>query len=155
MAKRPHTDAKQDALRQNGALHPHPERVRDPLFAGDELFDPRDLVQVKYEMIRRARVEQQAVTEACASFGLSRPVFYRSQKALEREGLPGLVAKKRGPRGAHKLTEEVMGFIAKELEEDQSLAAGTVAQLLRKRLGVKVHPRSIERALARRQKKAR
>ncbi len=153
MAKHPNTDPKQEALRVRGALNPHPERVSDPLFADDEIFDPRDLVQVKYEMIRRARIEKQAVTEACKSFGVSRPVFYRCEEVLKQEGLPGLVPKKRGPRGAHKLTEAAMELIEKELKEDRSLDAKALTRLLRKQLGVKVHPRSIERALARRQKK--
>ena len=45
-------------LRQTHTLHPHPERVRDPLFtSGSPFFDPRDLVQVKYELLRKVRVD--------------------------------------------------------------------------------------------------
>lgn len=153
MSRQPKSDPKQDALHARGALNPHPERVLDSLFDDDELFDPRDLVQVKYEMIRRARLERQPVTEACRSFGLSRPVFYRTEQALKQEGLPGLVAKKRGPRGPHKLTEAAMEFVEQELEEDRSLDSRTLARRLKERLGLEVHPRSVERALARRKKK--
>ena len=50
-------DSKGESLRQQGVLNPHPEKVAEPLFHGSEFFDPRDLVQVKYEMLRRVRVE--------------------------------------------------------------------------------------------------
>ena len=154
MPKRSRPDPKTEALRRRGALNPHPERVRDPLFTTDDLFDPRDLVQVKYEMIRRARTEDQTVSEACRSFGLSRALFYRSEEALQREGLPGLLGKKRGPQGAHKLTEGILELLEKLLEEDPSRRSQDLAVELKERRGLKVHPRSIERALARRKKKA-
>ena len=155
MARPRRSDAKLEALREHGALHPHPERVRDPHFLTDEFWDPRDLVQVKYEMLRLVRVDEQSVTEACASFGLSRPAFYKSRQALEKEGLPGLVPKKRGPRGAHKLTAEVMELVEQALAEDRSLGAEALARLLRDRVGLRVHPRSIQRALEPREKKRR
>lgn len=59
-------------------------------------FDPRDLVQVKYEMLRRVSAEGHSVVQSAKAFGLSRPSFYQAQAALQREGLAGLLAKKRG-----------------------------------------------------------
>ena len=150
-ARRP--DPKLETLRERGALHPHPERVRDPQFLENDFYDPHDLVQVKYELLRRVKVDERPVTEACSAFGMSRPVFYKTQQVLDKEGLPGLVPKKRGPRGAHKLTKQVMDLIEEALDGDRSLRAHSLAQLVRRRLKLKVHPRSIQRALARRQKK--
>ena len=46
-------DDKGESLRQQGVLNPHPQRVVDPLFLEGGFFDPRDLVQVKYEMLHR------------------------------------------------------------------------------------------------------
>ena len=57
----PAEDPKARFLASHGALHPHPERVRAPLFQGSDFFDPRDLVQVRYEMLRRHLVDGQAV----------------------------------------------------------------------------------------------
>ena len=76
MARRP-PDPKAQTLRQRGCLHPHAEQVTDELFADHEFFDPRDLVQVKYEMLRRVRVDGDAVSRSAARFGLSRPAYYR------------------------------------------------------------------------------
>src|SRR2546425_12460626 len=56
MAKRNKPDPKTEALRQRGCLNPYPEKVADPLFAGSDFFDARELDQVKYEMVRRSRI---------------------------------------------------------------------------------------------------
>ena len=48
---------KREALARDGALNPHPEAVRDALFADNPFFDPADLVQVRYEMVRRHEVD--------------------------------------------------------------------------------------------------
>jgi transposase len=148
-------DSKSRALREYGALHPRPHQVRDSLFQRSAFFDPRDLVLVKYEMIRRVRVDERSVSEAAKTFGFSRVAFYHAMAAFEREGLPGLLPHRRGPKVAHKLTDPVLAFIDRQRAADGSLRAPARAKMVRKRLGLSVHPRSIERALARRAKKGR
>lgn len=127
--------------------------MTDPLFGELAFFDARDLVQVKYEMLRRVRVDGQAVTESCAAFGLSRPSYYQAQEGFEQEGLGGLVRKKPGPRRSHKLDVNVVEFLESLLTQDASLTATTLAQRVVDQFGRRVHPRSIERALARQNKK--
>ena len=153
MAKTRTPDPKLDALRQQASHNPHPQRVTDPLFAVADFFDRRDLVQVKYEMVRRVRAEGLPVAQSAKAFGLSRPSFYQAQAALEREGLAGLLAKKRGPRGSHKLGTEVMGFIQQQLSQEPSLNASELAGRVEQRFKLQVHSRSIERALVRQEKK--
>jgi len=153
MAEDPRYPDKRAALRRNGCLHPHPEQVRDELFANHEFFDPQDMVQVKYEMLRRVRVEGWAVCRAAADFGLSRPSFYASRERFEKEGLVGLLPEKQGPKEGHKLTEEIVDFLERLAAEEPSLRAQDLAGRLRERFAVDVHPRSIERALGRRRKK--
>jgi transposase len=144
---------KLDALRQQGTLNPHPEAVTDELFQDNEFFDPRDLVQLKYEMLRRVEVEQDSVSRTAAAFGFSRPSFYQAQSAFEQAGIAGLIPQKRGPRRAHKLTAEVMEFIHQSRAAGPSLRTEELAQLVWERFGVRIHPRSIERRLSRQQKK--
>jgi hypothetical protein len=148
-------DPKVDALRRAGCLNPHPEKVIDPLFAASDFFDRRDLVQVKYEMVRRVRTDGVPVAKSASAFGLSRPSFYEAQASLQREGLSGLLPKKRGPRGAHKLGTEAIRFLREQLTQEPSLSSADLAVRLRKTLHLRVHPRSIERALARAEKKRR
>jgi transposase len=146
-------DPKIASLRRHGTLVPRPERITDPLFEGHEFFDPRDLIQVKYEMLRRVRLEGQPIRRAAAAFGFSRPSYYQAQAAFEQEGLVGLVPRKRGPRGAHKLTEEVLAAVEQMRQAEPELGSQELVERLEQRLGLEVHPRSLERALARRKKK--
>jgi hypothetical protein len=145
---------KRARLRHSGTLNPHPERVADPLFAASDFFDPEDLVQVKYEMLRRVEVDQAPVRRAAAAFGYSRPVYYAAYAAVQAEGLGGLVPAKRGPKGGHKLTAEVLAYLD-GLGATERLSAAELVCRVQQRFGVQVHPRSIERAQARRKKNRR
>jgi transposase len=149
MARR-RDDPKEQALRAGRSLNPHPEAVADEGFAaGPEFFDARDLVQVKYEMVRRVRAGGQPVTQAAAAFGFSRPSYYQAAAAVEAGGLAALVPARPGPRRAHKLTEEVVAFARQARDADPSLRSTGLAEAIAERFGIAVHPRSVERALAR------
>jgi transposase len=146
-------DAKRGQLARRGALHPHPDRVTDPLFQDDPFFDACDAVQVKYEMLRAVRVEGRSASHVAVHFGFSRPTFYQARAAFEQDGMPGLLPAKKGPRRAHKLSETVMSFVREQLEAEPSLSMTTLAERVRERFGLAVHPRSVKRALARHAKK--
>lgn len=151
----PAHDPKVEALRAEGALYRHADQVTDLVFAAHEFFDPRDVVQVKYEMIRRVEVEAQPVAPTAAAFHFSRPSFYQAQRAFQQRGLAGLLPRKRGPRGGHKLTAETVAFLQDLRETEPSLGASELARRVAQRFAITVHPRSIERALARQEKKRR
>lgn len=146
MPNRGDDDPKYEALTRSGSLHPHPERVTDDLFRENPFFDPRDGVQVKYEMLRRVRVDGEAVSRAAAAFGLSRPTCYQAREAFERDGLAGLLPQKKGPRRAHKLTPKVLAFVEAQLEAEPDLKPAELAGRIRAHFGVEVHPKSIGRA---------
>src|SRR5215472_4189109 len=147
MGSRPNR-RRQQALNAQGATHPRPEAVTDPLFREGAFFDPNDLVQVKYEMLRSVQKEGRAVVEAAEAFGLSRPVFYVTQALFQREGLPGLLPRKRGPKRPHKLNDEAMAVLVEAIQEAGRMLKGEeLAALLLERCGVEVHPRSILRRL--------
>lgn len=154
MARR--ADSKLEALRALRAVHPHPERVSDPLFQeGVPFFDARDVVQVKYEMLRRVQQDRHAVADAARTFGLSRPVFYQARKAFERGGLPALQRARPGPRRRHKLTPKILAFLQQARTEHPGLGARRLAREVQARFDLRVHPRSIERALRERAKGGR
>ena len=142
-------DPKIERLRAERCLNPRPEAVRDEGFRSSEFFDPRDLVQVKYEMVRRVRVDGDAVSRTVSAFGFSRPSFYEAAAALDAGGLAALVPARPGPRRAHKLTEEVVAFARQRREQDPSVRSADLTDAIEERFGVRVHPRSVERALAR------
>ena len=143
------SDPKIETLQAQRCLNPHPEAVVDEAFSASEFLDPRDLVQVKYEMVRRVRVEGDTVVSSAAEFGFSRPSFYEAAAALDRGGLPALVPARPGPRRAHKLTEEIVAFVVAALDDNPDLRSADLAHRIEESFGVVVHPRSVERALER------
>lgn len=155
MAKLVKPDPKLQALKESGTANPHAEAVHDPAFASGDFFDPRDLVQVRYEMLRRVQTEGQPIAETAARFGVSRPTFYKAQQHFERAGLMGLLPERRGPRGAHKITAEVLRFIDELRAQDGSADIQTITAAIAKRFDLSVHRRTVERALARSKKKLR
>jgi transposase len=144
-------DRKAEELAKTRTLNPHPEAVLDADFASSDFFDAADLVQVKYEMVRRVEVEGSAVKAAARSFGFSRQSYYTAAAALASGGLPALVPAKPGPRRAHKLSEQVLDHLDSLRSADPTLRTGQLAQAVADRFGITVHPRSVERALARRE----
>lgn len=142
-------DLKEAALAAARCLNPRPEQVTDPEFLASDFFDARDAVQVKYEMVRKVKAAGAPVTQAAAAFGYSRPSYYQAATALEQSGLEGLVPARPGPRSGHKLTEEILAWAEQQLAGDPALRPAQLAAPIEASFGVRAHPRSIERALAR------
>jgi transposase len=143
------TDPKTAALRADGTLNPSPEKVGDPKFQEGEFFDPRDLVQVKYEMLRRVSVDSFSVTQVSAEYGVSRPTYYQAKASFGEAGLAGLVPKKRGPRGRYKLRGDLLAFVEERILPGKPLRARELARQIRQEFFIEIHPRTIERACGR------
>ena len=139
--------SKADVLLEEGTLNPAPEKVLDPKFRESEFFDPRDVVQVKYEMLRRVSMENASVTNVAQEYGVSRPTYYQAKANLAEAGIAGLVPKKPGPRGPHKIQGKVLAFLKKRLVPGEPIRARALAAFILREFGVEVHPRTIERAV--------
>lgn len=144
---------KSEHLRKRGTLNRHPERVRDPLFLSEPFFDPHDLVQVRYEMLRRVDREGMSISQSARAFGVSRPTWYQAAKAFKDGGLPALVPDRPGPRRAHKLDDDVLQALIEARQATPDITTSALVELVHTRFGRSVHRRSIERALKRAQKK--
>jgi len=134
-------------------LNPRPETVRDPLFANSPFFDPNDLLQVRYEMVRRHRIDGRGISKVAADFGVTRPTFYKADKAVKTNGLGGLLPGRRGPKGGHKLSEEVIAFAAKLKADQPEMTMKQRLEAIKARFGIEVHRRSLERSLAGKKKR--
>ena len=148
-------DAKAEALRSCGALHPDPGAVKEEAFSSHEFFDPRDRVQVKYEMVRRHRIDGHPITEVAKVFGMSRQAFYKTAATLEGQGIPGLLPRRRGPKRARKCTDEVLDFVEQWEATPIAERGDDVVQAIERHFGIRLHPRSLDRAMVRRNKKKR
>jgi len=134
------SDLKIKKLKEQGVLNPKAEKVKDELFQKYDFFDPQDLLQVKYEMLRRVQKDGSTVLNASQKFGFSRPSFYKAQNDFITNGLPGLIPRQKGPKQAHKLSGDVMEFVAQAIDKDNTLKAAKIVSLLEKRFNLKVHP---------------
>ena len=107
---------------------------------------------ILFLLSRQDGLTQSQISEFLAK---DKAAITRLLNALEKEGLAGLLPRRPGPKRAHKLTDEVMAFIDEELREGRAVSSEEMSQRVEERFGLSVHPRSIERALARREKKRR
>ncbi len=134
--------SRREALQALRLLHPRPEAVTAPLFGTHAFFLAADKVQVKYEMLRAHVADGQTVTAAAAVHGYSRAEFYLVAAAFEDKGMTGLLDERRGRKGPVKLTTEVLAL----LERLGPCPAAEAAAVIESELGVRLHPRSIQRA---------
>jgi len=145
--------SKRRTLMQSGTLNKNAEKVADPKFRNLAFFDPNDILQVKYEMLRSAQKEGTGILKASETFGFSRITFYKTGRAFKENGLAGLLPRKKGPRRAHKLSDEVMEFVSRLVEQKPDIKSSQIRQKIIDRFNLPVHKRSIERAIDRSKKK--
>jgi transposase len=144
----PYTPAtKRRALEATGTFNPRFATVRHALFQQGGFFDPKDLVQLKYETLRAVEKEGYPIARAASEFGLSRPTIYQAHRQLKARGLEGLLPQKRGPRKAHKLTAEVLRYLQEQAVGESPPGARELARKVRARFKIEVHHRTIEKAL--------
>jgi transposase len=152
MAKPKKTDRKTLELKRTGTLNPRPDSVSDTLFQENPFFDPKDLLQVRYEMLRRHSVEGLSIVDVATNFGVSRPTVYQAQSAFEQAGLSGLLPKHRGPKEGHKLSDEVIEYVRALRAADPSLTTVACIHAVQEKFAITVHRRSLERALTSKKK---
>jgi transposase len=143
----PPNPKKIEALRSFGALNRHPQKVLHPLFAEHDFFDPNDMVQLKYETVRAVEVDGRPIAQAALDFGLSRPTIYEAQQNFRQDGIGGLLPQKRGPKKARKLTPEVRFYLDELVASEPDLKATALVQRVRRRFGIVLHPRTVEKAV--------
>lgn len=135
-------------LEEAGLLHPHPDRIRDPLFLDQpDFFDSHDLLQVHYELLRAHLIEGDKIAGLCRRFGASRQTFYNLLARFLERGSGGLLPGRPGPKGPSKLSREVANFAKKELASEGDLSGALLASRIDAQLGVSLHKRTVEKLL--------
>lgn len=138
---------KADFLSDNRTFHVGHRDVVAPLFQENDFFDPRDLLQVKYEMLRQVRVDKVSVSAASASFALSRACYYEALGRWQQHGILALLPNRPGPRDPHKLTPAVMAAMHSYIANHERWDGADLVEYLWIELGVRVHQRTLEKAL--------
>jgi hypothetical protein len=134
-----------DLLRRARCLHLTPERVQDERFIEQpDFFDPKDIVQVKYELLRRCEVEGRDVAPTCLEFGFSRTTYYKVQQAFLDGGLPALMGRPRGRLKPIKVTDILRGYLIAEKAKNPKLSAREMVPALEERYHVQLSERMIQ-----------
>ena len=141
------SDAKAEFLRAEGLINPKPERVVHPVFQTLDFFDPLDLPQVRYEMLRTARVEETAVKEACRLFGFSREYFYQLERDFTSRGYVALLGSTRGRRPLIALNQEIINFIIHRKMTEPHLTGEDLRKELHQAYQVECSRRTVERVI--------
>lgn len=140
-------EAKREFLAGQGLLHAKPERVRHPLFGTVAFFDPHDLAQVRYEMLRTARVDAVTVAKACRLFGFSREYFYQLEREFMARGYVALLGAPRGRRPLIGVNQEIITFLVQRKIADPQLTGEQLRQELLSSYGIECSRRTVERVL--------
>ncbi|MBP3899961.1 MAG: helix-turn-helix domain containing protein [Blautia sp.] len=146
---------KAEILKENGTYNSRYEKVTAPCFRSGVFFDSRDLVQVKYELLRSISSGECTVTRASELFGISRESIYKNKAAYEAGGVQALIPKKTGPKGASKLTKQGQAFIDSYVAEHPSASASETNAKMREKVGIFVHNRTVERYLSKKRQGSR
>ncbi len=134
-------------LKKEGLLNPKPERVQHPLFQAQVFFDPLDLAQVRYEMLRCARADELTVTEACNLFGFSREYFYQLERSFMSSGYTSLLGSTRGRRPLVALNQEIVNFIIHRKMSEPRVTGEELRQELKDIFQVDCSRRTVERII--------
>jgi hypothetical protein len=137
--------ADKNFLKYARCLHPTPEHVHDERFQDEGgFFDPKDIVQVKYELLRLCQIEGSDVASACERFGFSRTTYYKVYEAFLNGGIPALMGRPRGRPGPIKLNEILLGYLIAEKARNPKLSASHMVTKVRNRYNVKLSERMIQ-----------
>ena len=138
-------ETKSQFLAKEGLLNPKPERISSPLFQTLDFFDPFDLPQVRYEMLRAARSDTMSVAEACRLFGFSREYFYRLERMFMQRGYVALLGSSMGRRPLLALNQEIVNFIIHRKLEQPQLSGENLRQEILRLYKVDCSRRTVER----------
>jgi len=137
--------SKQDILLENGTYNKNHNKVIEQRFVDDDFYDPQDLAQVKYEMLRTVRESEKSIEEVTKRFGFSRSGFYKIKNSFEKSGISSFVSNKTGPQNARKLTKEYQQFIDNYLFENPNTSSENITAVLKLEKGLVISKRTIER----------
>jgi len=136
---------KKDYLQECQCLNTNALKVKNELFMKNDFFDPLDLIQVKYEMLRKVRKENSSVNATATLFGMSRQNYYKVKNAFEKKGMLGLLTEKRGPQQPFKLKDDIVNFVNQQKKENPWLSTKQITKAIKNKFDVTIHPRTIER----------
>jgi transposase len=109
--------------------------------------NPNNILACIERTIRAVEVDGRPIAHAALDSGLSRPTIYEARENFRQEGIEGLLPEKRGPKKPRKLTPQVRDYLEQLVASNPDLKAAVLVQRVRRRFGILLHPRTVEKAV--------
>ena len=139
---------KESRLKESNTYNPKSDMITASIFANNQLMDPKDLLQVRYELVRAIKCESKPIREICSEYGVSVSTARRYAEDLKKGGLIALVPEQKGPSGPTKLTKEASDFIDAYRKKNPESSGGKIHSALESKLHTGVSKRTVERYLS-------
>lgn len=136
---------KREILLANGTYNQKHEKVKNNKFLAGSFYDPMDIVQVKYEMLKDAEEGSRGIAQVADEFGFSRASFYNIKNAFDKQGLSAFVPEKTGPKRPYKLTEPYKDYIDRYISEKPKASSNEITKSLKNYKGIDISKRTVER----------
>lgn len=143
----PKNQQKRLFLEKEGFLNPKPDRIVHPLFKTLSFFDPLDLPQVRYELLRCARGGECSVLAACEEFGFSREYFYKLDRTFMERGYVALLGSQVGRRPLIALNQEIVSYVVMEKMKRPKASGDELRKEIEKLYKVECSTRTVERVI--------
>jgi len=136
---------KKETLVANGTYYKRYQSVKKQGFRVGGFYDPMDIIQVKYEMIREAQDSGRSIRDVAEDFGFSRTAYYAIKEGFDTCGMLAFIPEKKGPREQHKLTVTLRELIDEYTAVHPKASAAAIAGVILSEKGVSISKRTIER----------
>jgi transposase len=143
---------KKDILLENGTYNKNYKNVKAAKFHDDQFFDPMDIAQVKYEMLKEVEQNGITITDAADNYGFSRTAYYNIKDAFSAQGIKGLIPEKPGPKSPHKLTPAYQERIDEWVSENPGISSNEIAALINQDGIININKRTVERYRAKKKR---
>jgi len=136
---------KKEILIKNGTFNKNHEKVKREGFIEGGFYDPMDIVQVRYEMIKDVDNSGKTIEQISSEYGYSRASYYHIKDNFDKGGMTALIPEKTGPKEARKLTSDLQDYIKEYTQRDPKASSSKIAEEIESVKGVTVSKRTVER----------
>jgi len=136
---------KKEILIKNGTFNKNHDKVKREGFSEGGFYDPMDIVQVRYEMIKDADDSEKTIGQISSEYGYSRASYYHIKDNFDKGGIAALIPERTGPKEARKLTGDLREYIKEYTQRNPKASSSKIAAEIESVKGVTVSKRTIER----------
>ena len=139
---------KEAFLKANHTFNFRNDKVIASRFIESDLYASRDLLQVRYELVRSIEEGDIALDEVPDKYGVSSVTAKRYVRSFKEGGMIALVPEQKGPKGPSSLDDEALRFIDSYIAEHPKASGRKVHEALESERHLGISKRTVERYLS-------